>query len=337
MSVKILSIFVPKYRKFAKQLEADKKNNTIYIREKFNDFESFKEAALKWSLDFNQLDSGKFKGEMILMDLGDLHILSAKLNRHFDQRGTTPSGYRTFAVPADNNQAFKWRGYDVTSKNVMLFPKSGEIDAITYPGFNVFTISIADEIIERFKSDNPNMPDKETEVIELASQSANVLRNQLKYLISQANLHPDKIHSKAFQKIFTDEVPSLLLSNLTDYKSSPKLPPKRIRDISLNKAVDYLQACKVEMPTVRELCLIAGASQRTLEYGFKGKYGIGPKDYMKKQRLNLVHKALINADPSQLRIKDIAYKFGFWHLGQFGADYKKMFQERPSETLIIGK
>ena len=83
-----------------------------------------------------------------------------------------------------------------------------------------------------------------------------------------------------FQKIFIDEVPSLLLNNLIYHKSIPLLPGKRIRDISLKKAVDYLKSCEADMPTVKELCLIAGASQRTLEYAFEDKYGIGPKDYI---------------------------------------------------------
>ena len=97
-----------------------------------------------------------------------------------------------------------------------------------------------------------------------------------------------------------------------------------------------MKSCEADMPTVKELCLIAGASQRTLEYAFEDKYGIGPKDYIKKQRLNQVHNALKKADPNQINIKDIANQFGFWHPGQFGADYKKMFQVLPSKTILSG-
>lgn len=331
---------MPEYRKCAKQLETGKENNNIYLHQKFDDFEQVKEAAAQWSLDFKQLDSGNFKGELMLLDLNDLQLLSAKFNRHIDQQGITPLGYRTFSIPADNKQSFKWRGLDVSSNSLMIFPKSGELDAITYSGFNILTISIADKIVEEFIGsldvNIPNLLDNKTEVVELSSHTANVLRHQFKYLISQVNQHPDIIHSKAFQKIFTDEVPTLLLNNLIYHKSTPRLPGKRIRDISLKKAIEYLKECKGDMPSVRELCLIGGASQRTLEYAFKDKYGIGPKDYMKKQSLNLVRKALVKADPSSIQIMDIAHQFGFWHLGQFGADYKKLFRELPSNTILRG-
>ena len=32
-------------------------------------------------------------------------------------------------------------------------------------------------------------------------------------------------------------------------------------------------------------------------------------------------------------ITDIAKRWGFWHMGQFAADYKKQFGELPSETV----
>jgi len=32
-------------------------------------------------------------------------------------------------------------------------------------------------------------------------------------------------------------------------------------------------------------------------------------------------------------ITQISSQWGFWHMGQFGADYKRQFGELPSETL----
>ncbi|MEO1130540.1 MAG: helix-turn-helix domain-containing protein, partial [Planctomycetota bacterium] len=36
---------------------------------------------------------------------------------------------------------------------------------------------------------------------------------------------------------------------------------------------------------------------------------------------------------SDVRIADVAGAHGFWHMGQFAADYRRMFGERPSETV----
>lgn len=309
----------------------------IYINEKFNDFDHLREASKKWSLDFTQLDSGKFFGELMLMDNKQTQLVSAKFNRKFYQEAETPKGYRTFGIPADQFQSFFWRGYNIDSNKILIVPKSGELEAFSNPGFNIYTISIADELIEEYRCnlgyEQLELLDSGVEVLELAPQSINSIRNQINYLLTQVQLHPQIVNKKAFQQIFKNEIPNLLLKNLIYHKSTAKLPIKRIRDISLHKAIDYLKACKSDFPSVKELCLISGASQRTLEYAFKERFDIGPNDYMKKQRLSCVNRALKKADPKKVNIADIARSSGFWHMGQFGADYKKFFGELPSSTL----
>ena len=53
-------------------------------------------------------------------------------------------------------------------------------------------------------------------------------------------------------------------------------------------------------------------------------YGISTKAYLHALRLNAVRLTLLDSNDSQL-IADAANNQGFWHMGQFTADYKKMF------------
>ena len=39
------------------------------------------------------------------------------------------------------------------------------------------------------------------------------------------------------------------------------------------------------------------------------------------------------ADPSNEKVANVANRWGFWHLGQFAADYREQFGELPSHTL----
>jgi AraC family ethanolamine operon transcriptional activator len=309
----------------------------IYIQQKFNDFDHLKESAKRWSLDFKQLDAGKFKGDIMLLDMANIQFARAQFNRKLDQKGSTPKGFRTFGIPADNKQSFTWRNYTINSNHIMIFPNDGELDSHSDPGFRVYTVSISNKLVEQYKQvinySNLQLLEKDTEVLELNSQSISILRVQLNYLITQVQLHPEIINKKAFQQIFINKVPTLILNNLAYYQSITPIFPKRIRDISLKKAIDYISACTNEYPSVLELCIISGSSQRTLEYAFKEKYGIGPKDYMKKQRLNRVNKALKRSDPDKVKISEVAHQFGFWHMGQFAVDYKRLFYELPSQTL----
>lgn len=44
-------------------------------------------------------------------------------------------------------------------------------------------------------------------------------------------------------------------------------------------------------------------------------------------------KALRVADPALESVTALATRWGFWHMGQFTKDYKRLFAELPSETL----
>ena len=89
----------------------------------------------------------------------------------------------------------------------------------------------------------------------------------------------------------------------------------------------------MEPPTIPQLCEVAGVSKRTLEYTFHEYYGLSPKAYLNAIRLNAVHKQLRATASGGIRVADAANAWGFWHMGQFAADYRRLFGENPSVTL----
>ena len=75
----------------------------------------------------------------------------------------------------------------------------------------------------------------------------------------------------------------------------------------------------------------SGASIRTLRRGFQERFGVSPKAYLLAQRLIGARRALRSATKQTL-VTDVANNWGFWHMGQFAADYRRQFGELPSET-----
>ena len=73
--------------------------------------------------------------------------------------------------------------------------------------------------------------------------------------------------------------------------------------------------------------------ERTLRHQFQNKYSVSPKRFIHSLRLNQVRKSLRNNKSTSSKIKDYASDYNFWHMGQFGKDYIKLFGELPSETL----
>jgi AraC family ethanolamine operon transcriptional activator len=109
----------------------------------------------------------------------------------------------------------------------------------------------------------------------------------------------------------------------------------RLRDKAFNKAREYILEHQTEPVTVQKLVEETGISIRTLEYSFLERLGTTPKAVLKSLRLSGVNRELKLTITENSRVTDVANRWGFWHMGQFAKDYKKMFGELPSATLIL--
>ena len=65
--------------------------------------------------------------------------------------------------------------------------------------------------------------------------------------------------------------------------------------------------------------------------------GISPKQYLQIYRLNRVQRRLQHSQGNATTVAGEAKAWGFWHMGQFSRDYRRMFGELPSETLARGR
>ena len=81
-----------------------------------------------------------------------------------------------------------------------------------------------------------------------------------------------------------------------------------------------------------DLQRLAGVSKSKLYDEFKLHYGTSPMSYLRKYRLQQIHKALSSPTHSKTSISQLAYQWGFTHLSRFADEYKQEFGEKPSET-----
>ncbi len=107
----------------------------------------------------------------------------------------------------------------------------------------------------------------------------------------------------------------------------------RKREFALMRAEAHIERAACENLSVRDICRAAQVSQRTLEYAFVERFGMTPQRFLLVFRLNVARQQLRAADPTNERVADIANRCGFWHMGQFAADYRRQFGELPSQGL----
>jgi AraC-like DNA-binding protein len=60
---------------------------------------------------------------------------------------------------------------------------------------------------------------------------------------------------------------------------------------------------------------------------------MSPAKYLKRYRMTQARLDLLEADPVAATVTQIATAWGFWELGRFAVEYRRLFGESPSETL----
>jgi AraC family ethanolamine operon transcriptional activator len=127
------------------------------------------------------------------------------------------------------------------------------------------------------------------------------------------------------------EISARILRALASSRPEAPRPPSRLRDLALRRAVSFIEANSHKPLAVRDVVRAAEVSWRTLDYAFRAHFGATPKAYLKAIRLNAVRRELRCPELPTL-VTDVANRWGFWHMGQFAADYRRLFGELPSQT-----
>lgn len=310
---------------------------TYLVRRTFGDVDDLTAEARQWNVDFRQLDRGAFAGRLLQFGGNGVHISHARFNRSLRQKGMPPAGMRTIAVPARPDLRLQWRGKSIDGQSLMVFPEGAELSSVSGPDFHIYTCSFSKELLS-WVGENLRVGDIDEvsggiDAVRVESLAIKELRGCLLRICSFVQNEPTVLSHARVLRQLTCELPRIVLTAVA--QSQGKCPPatgrKRLKVLELAESYIEQHACKDIR--VGDICRAAGVSERTLEYAFVERFGIGPKDYLKVFRLVSVRRQLRAADAQTTKVADVANRWGFWHQGQFAADYRQRFDELPSETL----
>lgn len=291
---------------------------------RFSNLDIFLDEVRAWDLDFRLIKQGGFSGHLIQVAYSDIFITYARFMTDLHQMGSTPPGFRTFAIPGPRCQGFWWRNQQISSDCLMIFPSSNELMSVSSEDFEVFTISLSHNYIDRISDQLDIQPKLVKEVIVLDHQRANELRSLAQRAIESGNALSNKYtqHNLA-QKV---------LSCCTGDTKTTAIR-KRKRDHAIMQIIEYLASNPAEITDSSGLCRVANVSERTLQYAFMERYGIPPNVFVKRWKLNSARRLLRLMAPECGSVAEVCDRFGFLYPSQFTQEYKDMFAELPSKTL----
>lgn len=310
---------------------------TFYLHQQINDFDEFCDKVRHWDLEYHQLEAGRFSSELLMFGSTSMLFARAQLNRGMIQQGQTPQGLITIGLLVNPKINIHWRNINISGDMLFIFPTGGELHSITHADFDVFTFSLTEQKLNQLcaalELPEFNFLRNKNEVFRCHSAKLAVLRKYLLAIEHTLISGTEEIRNFIYLEQIEQEIAAHVVSLISESSHPINRKPIRKRDNALKSAESYIFESGSEVVTMPELCIAANASQRTLEYAFLERYGCTPKAYIRIYRLNSVHKQLRHAEPGIIQISDIAQQHGFWHMGQFSADYKKLFAMLPSETL----
>jgi AraC family ethanolamine operon transcriptional activator len=308
------------------------------LNSSYSIFEEMAEAVSGWNLDFIQLSGSE--GVSGLQQIGTANMLysRARLSAKFEQRGGPSQGWRTFALMAPSCSELKWCAQGITKRSLIVFPKNGDFSSVSQPGFNMYTVSFSELLLEKtadlfFKKSLHELLGDQRQVVHCSPENTSTLKKYFSRLSHHFNATGDLLSIKELVEIES----SLCVHLLHCLDSSPSRwrPPKptrrhRAMEVSLN-IINNLHISEVTVPT---LVQSSGVSIRTLEYAFLDYFSVSPHQYLRALKLQRVHRDLLQKNKGpDTSVANIAKANGFNLTGQFAHDYASMYGELPSETL----
>lgn len=286
-----------------------------------------------------QLEKGPFGGQILSLAIPPLRLVRFQVAGRVHSLGQRPKGVLSMSLDLDPRIGGDlWRSHGQLLPSDCLFGLAANREIhITLPAHITLGMVFVPFGALGQWADQLGWPGFNGELLPpsnvrlMETHSAIGLRSYLRQLFATAEASPHQLGPPASQQLILADLMPLLLEALISGSSPSRRTPARIEIV---KEVQLWMHDHPTQPiTMAELCRQAHASRRTLIQGFRDHLGLGPMGYLKLLRLHGIRQHLLQAEPSAVEIGTIAGEWGFFNPGHFAADYRRLFGERPRDTL----
>jgi AraC family ethanolamine operon transcriptional activator len=270
--------------------------SNFVIQHEFDDVDELAEVARSWDLEMRQLNRGGFEGRMVQVGTGRLQLARSRLRGVIHQHGATPAGLISFAFSATGRIRHTWRGLDVGADDLMVHQPSGEFESVSRADFDIYVVTIGEAALrEAADREDADLPSDRLGALELAAAPSQDLQQLRRWCaLELAAIGRD---------------------------------PSRVRQPEM---VNTLEAeASGQLLRCLSPSLVFAASTRHRRH----RRCVDTAIKIARENAHVIHTVEALSRASGASPREIAIEWGFWHMGQFAADYRRQFGELPSETL----
>lgn len=311
-------------------------NDLRFEQHRSQDLQAHAAALSPWRLDYQQLSPGRFKGVIQRAGLPGLAVLREQSPFALRRQGVLQELAYSFFMPIRPCGPVYFHGQRAPEHSIFS-GRADAVDLITLGPTRLVAIVVERELLKPLWQSLYHKPLaawlEQARVLDTqAAKSRYLLR--LHQTVLQQLAAPSRPIPEAIQRRWRDDLLLEWIEALPAQVNARSVYKPQQRKKLVDRACDWFLARSDSPPTLLQLCTVIGVSRRQLDYCFQDALGIAPAQYLRWVRLNKVRQALCSTEAQQT-VRDVATRWGFWHLSQFAQDYRNAFGELPSATLAV--
>ncbi len=296
------------------------------------DFSEVRSMFGDWQGRMEQVSSGRFEGSLQVFGGQLVRLIRIAANQRVTFRGYDSSRvFMAFPVTEKNGESL-WYGQRFPPGHLVFQGEEQEAEHHSarrsdYQGAFVLGDVLA-KAARSLVSDSVSLP-KNWGAIAPPPEVFAELNRRYSQLLSRG-IAEDSLLSTPEGYRLEQECVRAIVAAIIPASAGPSTPSLASRSQLFCRAEEFMRAHLGAPVGAIDICRELRVSDRNLRRIFHERVGVGPMVYFKYLRLNAVRRRLTTSP--YLAIADVAKEFGFHHAGNFAADYRRLFGERPSET-----
>lgn len=287
-----------------------------------------------WRIDLVQLGRGQLHASGMHLPVDDLHITQLRLDRKSVLRAATPRDQGALVVSVPPSPPLAVGSRRVEGEQCLAIGPNARVEIILPDRAAVVVVHLRTERRGQHQGCAPLPLAGQLEYRRLQPERIALLASFSRKMAALCGA--DVAAAEVLQ--LQAELGAMARQSLGKlFVLAAPLPPeaddRTLRRQAVARACAYIDAQLRKPLALSDLCTAAGVGMRTLEYGFREIYDVGPMAYLRSMRLARVHGDLCEPRNADESVTEAARRWCFTHMGQFSKDYRLQFGESPSVTL----
>ena len=282
--------------------------------------------------EFVQLETKRFTGRWTTMQLPHMVLQRGREDIAIVRRLRAAADTWSFIVPLAVPDAARWDACPVSRDELIVCAPGAECYAFDPGGTQFAIVSVGDEHPAAAAAGGFLEAGERSCTVRQRGRDAEALLQGLAELLpcddSADHMRRRLERRSGAERI--DLVTSLRRAVRWQRQREASLGRRQI----VGRAEAFFRRHLGEPVSITRLSAVAGVSERSLRNAFYDVYSTGPKRYLRLWQLHQVRRALRSPKCAEHTVTDVATFHGFFELGRFAGEYKALFGESPSETLL---